>query len=322
MRASAGVLVVLWVASACAGKSENSSNDPASSPSAAATTTGADGVSSSTVAGGVQTSGSSNNTGGVAAVTATASGGSGGTNAGAGGLAGADGSASSSGGSSGGADTTPRPCNSSDGSGCNQGEVCLDLLSDACSPGTSTDCTGYCASTLTPSTCEGGLAQCHGTVTCPALPPECPEGFVNSVVDECWGSCVPADCCACSAEDYCLLNDVSCDLSTGRCVVPAAPEPRCFLPPPDADDCPGEAPSFVFVDGECQARPWGVCDDSYDNRFDTIEECVRRCQGLPQQGECPQGRVPRQTCLACGAGGGCRQTATVCAQPCETNDDC
>lgn len=32
--------------------------------------------------------------------------------------------------------------------------------------------------------------------------------------------------------------------------------------------------------------------------------------------------VTTQACLQCGGGGGCVDIATVCAEPCETTDDC
>ncbi|MEZ4448339.1 MAG: hypothetical protein R3B09_02590 [Nannocystaceae bacterium] len=46
---------------------------------------------------------------------------------------------------------------------------------------------GRCA--LAPQRCN------PAEVACDALPPECPDGFVASVVDVCWGSCVPAHLC-------------------------------------------------------------------------------------------------------------------------------
>ena len=131
---------------------------------------------------------------------------------------------------------------------------------------------------------------------------------------------MPADCCSCSAEVACSSEDVSCDLATGRCVVPAAPEPRCvvpFAPKP----CEGFARVFAFIDGECQEQDEGVCGYN-DNQFSTFEECLRHCEGLPQQGECPAGRVARSICLACGGGGGCAKTATVCAKSCSTTEEC
>lgn len=213
-----------------------------------------------------------------------------------------------------------RECNSSDGSGCDPDELCLDIESDACGPGLDADCVGHCAQTLPAAGCDVQLAQCYGDVTCPALPGQCAEGLVLSIVDDCWGPCVPADCCACAQDTQCPLDDVACDLQAGRCTVPAAPEPSCLLPfEPGA--CATTTTVFAFIDGECQELAAGQCQGN-DNRFFTLDECLRRCEGLPQQGPCPEGRVGRLTCLQCGGGGGCVEEATVCAKSCETNDDC
>ena len=158
-----------------------------------------------------------------------------------------------------------------------------------------------------------------GTVSCPALPPECPEGQVASIVDECWGPCVPNDCCACSEDFECLIDDFVCNAPAGRCVELAAPEPRCFAPFESAP-CEGLERLFAFVDGHCQERTDGTCGDQ--NHFRTLEECMRRCEGLPQQGACPEGRIARVTCLECGGGGGCVKEYTLCAKSCSTDEDC
>ena len=158
-----------------------------------------------------------------------------------------------------------------------------------------------------------------GTVSCPALPPNCPAGQVASIVDECWGPCVPNDCCTCTEDYECLIDDFICDVPAGRCVELVAPEPRCFAPFESAP-CDGLKRLFAFVDGHCQARPDGTCGD--ENHFLTLEECLRRCEGLPQQGPCPEGRVARATCLECGGGGGCVKEYTLCAKSCSTDEDC
>jgi hypothetical protein len=228
--------------------------------------------------------------------------------------------AGGAGGSASEVDPSPRSCNSSDGSGCEEGEVCLDSIADDCLPGDGVDCIGLCAPTLPLSSCEAGLAQCVGSPTCSDPAPECSPGLVPSFEGDCHGPCVPADCCACSSALDCWLGDVSCDLASGRCVPPAAPEPRCLLPF-DPGSCLASIPAFAFVDGACTETSWGGCEGN-DNRFNTLEECMRRCEGLPQQGECPAGRVATVTCLQCGAGGGCVDMTTVCAETCETIDDC
>ena len=254
--------------------------------------------------------GSSEAVGGSAeAGTRGESGGSAGSASGASGEAGEAGSAGAS---------ELVPCNSQDGSGCGAGKVCLDVESDNCATGA--PCKGYCAAIVPPMGCAVELAQCMGTVTCPADPVTCPAGLVNSIVDECWGPCVPADCCACASQRDCQVKDVTCDLATGRCVLPAAPEPRCSLPV-NPRPCQGYARTFAFVDGACQELQNGLCNDN-DNGFASLEECLRRCEGLPQQGECPPGRVAELVCLACGPLGGCAEHGTVCAQTCTTSDDC
>ena len=50
------------------------------------------------------------------------------------------------------------------------------------------DADGYCDDE-TPTACD------RNDVDCLALPPECGAGEVPSVVDGCWGPCVPADHC-------------------------------------------------------------------------------------------------------------------------------
>jgi hypothetical protein len=78
---------------------------------------------------------------------------------------------------------------------------------------------------------------------------------------------------------------------------------------------------FAFIDGECKLATYGGCGGN-DNRFSTLEECLSRCQGVPGEGPCPEGRAERVICLGCGAGGGCIQLAGVCAKPCATQTDC
>lgn len=219
-----------------------------------------------------------------------------------------------------GLDTTPRPCNSSDGTGCVSGEVCVDVVSDTCLPTLEADCAGYCVATLPSAACEDGPAQCRGEVTCADPPGDCAVGFIESIVDGCWGPCVPLECCSCASNDECILGDASCDVTLGQCVLPAAPEPRCFLPF-DPSPCKSAIPVFTFDGNECVEATWGGCDGN-DNRFTTREECLRRCLGLPQQSECPDGRVPRVSCLECGGGGGCLRPTTVCAPTCETEEEC
>lgn len=52
--------------------------------------------------------------------------------------------------------------------------------------------------------------SCDGQVDCPALPPNCPDGTVPSVLGDCWGPCLPpTDCrsvsgCAACGDDFCV----------------------------------------------------------------------------------------------------------------------
>jgi hypothetical protein len=326
MRRAIATLAVL--VAACAGRSGRSTDGSSGGAAGSASGgTGGDGVAGSSGGSAGSEGGSAGGAGesaGHDGGEAGSSGSSGSTSgssgeagfAGSGGIAGGSGG---SGGSGGQVDPTPRPCNRSDGSGCEPGEVCLAVAAEACESSSITDC-GLCGPALPRSTCEVDLAQCTGTVTCPAIPGACPSGLVRSIVDECFGPCVPVDCCGCTSDFDCVLDDGSCDRATGRCVVPAAPEPRCFLPF-DPEACETTARVFVFIDGHCQEQTGAYCGVNA-NSFFTLEECLRRCEGLPQQSECPEGRVSRTVCLECGPGGGCARTNTVCAKACSTMDDC
>jgi hypothetical protein len=52
--------------------------------------------------------------------------------------------------------------------------------------------------------------SCDSQVGCPALPPNCPEGTVPSVLDDCWGPCLPpTECrtvsgCAACGDAFCV----------------------------------------------------------------------------------------------------------------------
>jgi hypothetical protein len=132
---------------------------------------------------------------------------------------------------------------------------------------------------------------------------------------------VPRDCCTCASHVECLEADYECDLVAGRCAQARAPEPRCSMPF-DPGDCGGSLKVFAFVDGRCQERA-GTCQpEGNDNWFRSLEECLWRCEGLPREGECPEGRVPGRACLACGSGGGCSKEALVCVRTCEETKDC
>jgi hypothetical protein len=59
--------------------------------------------------------------------------------------------------------------------------------------------------------CVIGRSCDRSRVTCPALPPNCPEGTVPSVLDGCWGPCLPPT--ECSRVDACA------DCGDALCVV-------------------------------------------------------------------------------------------------------
>jgi hypothetical protein len=71
----------------------------------------------------------------------------------------------------------------------------------------------------------GGPVDCNPTgVACNGMPPVCDPGEVPSVIDLCWGPCVPI--LSCAAEDSCA----GCD--TGFCAAYVAwtTEYRCVMP--------------------------------------------------------------------------------------------
>jgi hypothetical protein len=318
---SASILGLL--AAACGGRSTDSA--PTSTGGSAGTLAGGSAGDSS---GGSNRGGASGSSAGGASGSLAGSGGASvgaggfaGATGGSGGDAGASGAMSGSAGVGGQPEPTLTPCNSSDGTGCAAGEVCTVIQSNLCIPSLHPDCVGYCAPTLPASTCEGGLAKCGTNTLCDKPSPgPCPLGQRRSFVNDCYGPCVPADCCACEVEEDCHPSeDLTCDRQTDRCVVPAAPAPRCFLPINTGPCEPPPIYRIAFINGACQETV--TCGD-IEPLFFTLAECLRHCEGLPQQGACPEGHVAAELCLACGVVGGCASSGTVCAESCVTNDDC
>jgi hypothetical protein len=168
--------------------------------------------------------------------------------------------------------------------------------------------------------CSPDKVVCYGSITCPAKPTACAPGFVHSIADECYGPCVPIHRCACSEDWECQREAASCDRVQGRCATPLAPAPRCLLPY-DAGPCLASIRKFAFVEGECREVTYGNCEGN-DNRFDSLEECLAYCKGMPNETACPEGRVPATICTVCGNSGGCGRYAEVCAQPCEETAEC
>jgi hypothetical protein len=115
---------------------------------------------------------------------------------------------------------------------------------------------------------------------------------------------------------------VTCDREAGRCFALEAPEPRCrqpFVP----GECDEQRRYFAFIEGSCQERDAATCGNAAaGNLFNTLEECLWRCEGLPALGSCPEGRVAERICLECGVSGGCSQPVLACAKTCEDDGDC
>jgi hypothetical protein len=142
--------------------------------------------------------------------------------------------------SSGGGTTLPGECkaNAPCDSGVCAGDSCAEAWSCVPSPGGCTkDLVEYCGcdgvTFMDSGTCptrpysnqgpcsKGTLVDCNPEhITCLPIiaPPECPEGQVYSVTNNCHGDCVPIDQCACNAPADCPNNDqYTCNNSTGAC---------------------------------------------------------------------------------------------------------
>jgi hypothetical protein len=170
------------------------------------------------------------------------------------------------------------------------------------------------------SRCVPEKVACTGTVLCPAIASDCPPGYARSFIDDCYGPCVPLETCGCTRDADCPEATASCDRSSGRCVVPAAPEPRCLLPY-DGGRCDGNFRIFAFVNGGCREMQHGGCSRN-DNVFGTLEECRARCEGEPIPNGCGDGEVLARICLACGDLGGCAHQQLACTQPCDETTAC
>jgi hypothetical protein len=168
--------------------------------------------------------------------------------------------------------------------------------------------------------CTPDKVACVGDVLCPAIVPPCPAGLTHSIVDECFGPCVPLESCGCASDSDCVDGAASCDRVTGRCVIPKSPEPRCALPF-ETGPCLAYGEVFAFVDGQCQPAVYGGCDGN-DNRFSSLEECRSRCEGQPTPNGCPEGSELARICLSCGPTDGCAEWQTLCARTCDEDTPC
>jgi hypothetical protein len=141
-----------------------------------------------------------------------------------------------------------------------------------------------------------------------AAPPLCTAG--------CQATC---GCCSCAPGER--NGDLVC--TSGGCYAPAPATDGgadggasiCTLPF-DVGPCDAAISVYAFVNGACVPRTYGGCQGN-GNRFNTIEECMAACEGRPDPNGCPAGRNAQSICLACGPAGGCAQTKTVCALPCD-----
>jgi hypothetical protein len=168
--------------------------------------------------------------------------------------------------------------------------------------------------------CAPDKVACTGTVLCPAIVAPCAPGYTHSIVDECFGPCVPLESCGCASDFDCVDRAASCDRVAGRCVIPKSPEPRCALPY-ETGDCLAAMPVFAFVDGSCQPQVYGGCGGN-DNRFASLEECRARCEGAPNPQGCPEGTALETICFGCGPADGCVHWQTLCGETCDENTEC
>lgn len=174
-----------------------------------------------------------------------------------------------------------------------------------------------------PGDCAPEHVTCTGPILCKVIEPAaCPPGYSHATLQGCWGPCVPNDTCKCSTNAECPAGS-ACDPLSGQCKtlpLPWAPLPACSLPF-DPGPCDALIGVFTFADGACVPRTYGGCDGN-GNRFVTREECLLACEGRPNPYPCPVARSTAEICLACGLAGGCGKSASVCAKPCESPEDC
>jgi hypothetical protein len=100
---------------------------------------------------------------------------------------------------------------------------------------------------------------------------------------------------------------------------PDAGTAACSLPY-DPGPCNAAFTVFAFVNGKCTKEIYGGCGGN-GNRFSSLAQCLGQCERTASCG-CPDGRVLRQACVACGAAGGCTRFADSCEKTCVTNGDC
>ena len=194
-------------------------------------------------------------------------------------------------------DSLPRSrCGGSDGAGCPQGQVCVQLI-DGCDPETGVDCPGECQPAPTTTDCTADTdCKAEPCVVCPGgqeicLSPHCIEGQCSTPVLDC-PLPPPTDCGASGCPPGFECVDDSGDRCEGG---PAVDCPAVCRPVPvggcasDAD-CPQlRAPCAVCADGS-QSCPQSYCKEGQCIVTSTTCPTSPRCGGI--SGEiCPPGTV-------------------------------
>jgi hypothetical protein len=214
---SGGLVLALVIGAGCAGKSQssNGASGGANPDGGVGGTSGSSGREAGGSAGRARGGSSGVNAGGSAGSSAGMSGGGGGGIAGEGGASAGGAEAGGAGnGATAGASGTVGLAGAA-GSGypeCQTAEDCT-MVSDCCGcRAEPRDSQGSCALLCVRDACAeeaidpGEVAcvygrcvigrPCDGSAGCPASPPICPEGTEASVVDGCWGACLPPTECA------------------------------------------------------------------------------------------------------------------------------
>jgi hypothetical protein len=68
-----------------------------------------------------------------------------------------------------------------------------------------------------PGACGDGESCYSGAVRCSDPAPVCPEGQAPSVIDDCYGPCIPIESCRCAAHYQCPNGELYTCLETLRC---------------------------------------------------------------------------------------------------------
>ncbi len=230
------VALLLWVPLACNTGDDTFDPNATGGSSAGGTTGTALGSGGSLAAAGGTTSGGI--AAGGSATGGTASGGSAVGGSAAGGKP-AVGGNPGAGGSAVGGSTGTTPCSSSSCKG-----VCVAQDQNGCGgvwkcvndPGVcTTDIAQFCgcdgktfssSSSCVPNawshrgSCDQGVDCDAGKIVCKVATPNCPAGYVPSVVNSCYGPCVRLQQCTCKTSAECPAKPSACSTVNNRCVAP------------------------------------------------------------------------------------------------------